>query len=79
MLQPADELNVTFSDVGALESIKTTLRELVLLPLTRPELFRRGQLRKPSKGVLLFGPPGTGKVRGLTRVCLMHKLTQAPC
>ena len=32
-----------------------------MLPLKRPELFMRGQLTKPTKGVLLFGPPGTGK------------------
>jgi SpoVK/Ycf46/Vps4 family AAA+-type ATPase len=58
---PSSELNVTFAEIGALESVKNTLRELVLLPLTRPELFRKGNLTKPSKGVLLFGPPGTGK------------------
>ncbi len=58
---PSNELNVTFAEIGALDSVKNTLRELVLLPLTRPELFRKGNLTKPSKGVLLFGPPGTGK------------------
>ena len=35
--------------------------QIVMLPLQRPELFKRGQLTKPTKGVLLFGPPGTGK------------------
>uniref|UniRef100_A0A0E0NUX4 AAA+ ATPase domain-containing protein n=1 Tax=Oryza rufipogon TaxID=4529 RepID=A0A0E0NUX4_ORYRU len=58
---PPDEIGVTFEDIGALESVKETLKELVMLPLQRPELFSRGQLMKPCKGILLFGPPGTGK------------------
>uniref|UniRef100_A0ACD5YM95 Uncharacterized protein n=1 Tax=Avena sativa TaxID=4498 RepID=A0ACD5YM95_AVESA len=58
---PPDEIGVTFEDIGALESVKGTLKELVMLPLQRPELFTRGQLMKPCKGILLFGPPGTGK------------------
>ncbi|CAL4891789.1 unnamed protein product [Urochloa decumbens] len=56
-----NDTGVTFEDIGALEDVKETLRELVTLPLQRPELFRKGQLRKPVKGILLFGPPGTGK------------------
>lgn len=58
---PADEVGVGFDDIGALENVKQTLREVVMLPLQRPELFSRGSLTKPTKGVLLFGPPGTGK------------------
>ncbi|PHT28128.1 hypothetical protein CQW23_32268 [Capsicum baccatum] len=52
---------VTFDDIGALESVKDTLKELIMLPLQRPELFSKSQLTKPCKGILLFGPPGTGK------------------
>eukprot|EP00268_Persea_americana_P053828 TRINITY_DN6125_c0_g1_i22.p1 TRINITY_DN6125_c0_g1~~TRINITY_DN6125_c0_g1_i22.p1 ORF type:complete len:500 (-),score=101.89 TRINITY_DN6125_c0_g1_i22:352-1851(-) len=58
---PASDFGVTFDDIGALEYVKDTLRELVMLPLQRPELFCKGQLTKPCKGILLFGPPGTGK------------------
>ncbi|KAK8659022.1 hypothetical protein V6N13_029237 [Hibiscus sabdariffa] len=58
---PPSDIGVTFDDIGALENVKDTLRELVMLPLQRPELFCKGQLTKPCKGILLFGPPGTGK------------------
>ncbi|CAL5325605.1 unnamed protein product [Camellia sinensis] len=58
---PPNEIGVKFDDVGVLENVKDTLRELVMLPLQRPELFSKGQLRKLSEGILLFGPPGTGK------------------
>ncbi|KAH9299134.1 hypothetical protein KI387_030816, partial [Taxus chinensis] len=56
-----NEIGVIFEDIGALENVKDTLKELVMLPLQRPELFCKGQLTKPCKGILLFGPPGTGK------------------
>ncbi|KAK1357931.1 AAA domain-containing protein [Heracleum sosnowskyi] len=58
---PPNDIGVTFEDIGALENVKDTLKELVMLPLQRPELFCKGQLTKPCKGILLFGPPGTGK------------------
>ncbi|XP_076929212.1 uncharacterized protein LOC143593478 [Bidens hawaiensis] len=57
---PASEIGVTFSDIGALDDIKESLQELVMLPLRRPDLFIGGLL-KPCRGILLFGPPGTGK------------------
>ncbi|XP_009342142.2 uncharacterized protein LOC103934149 isoform X2 [Pyrus x bretschneideri] len=58
---PPSDIGVSFDDIGALENVKDTLKELVMLPLQRPELFSKGQLTKPCKGILLFGPPGTGK------------------
>ncbi|XP_010915762.1 uncharacterized protein [Elaeis guineensis] len=57
---PANEIGVTFDDIGALDDIKESLQELVMLPLRRPDLFKGGLL-KPCRGILLFGPPGTGK------------------
>ncbi|KAM0030110.1 putative AAA+ ATPase domain, ATPase, AAA-type, core, AAA ATPase, AAA+ lid domain-containing protein [Helianthus debilis subsp. tardiflorus] len=57
---PAHEVGVTFADIGALNEIKESLQELVMLPLRRPDLFVGGLL-KPCRGILLFGPPGTGK------------------
>jgi transitional endoplasmic reticulum ATPase len=52
--------NVRWEDVGGLEQVKQLLREMVELPLERPEAFARLGVRSP-KGVLLYGPPGTGK------------------
>eukprot|EP00924_Labyrinthula_sp_SR-Ha-C_P016049 snap_masked-scaffold_4-processed-gene-17.32-mRNA-1 protein AED:0.05 eAED:0.05 QI:0/-1/0/1/-1/1/1/0/477 len=46
-------------DVAGLDFVKQNLKEATLLPLLQPQLFK-GK-RKPWKGVLLFGPPGTGK------------------
>lgn len=51
---PPDELGVTFDHIGALENVKETLRELVMLPLQRPELFVKGQLTKVNKTLFLL-------------------------
>ena len=51
---------VKWSDIGGLEDAKDKLRELVELPLLRPDLYKAAGI-KASKGVLLYGPPGTGK------------------
>jgi len=51
---------VTWEDVGGLDEIKRQLKEMVELPLERPESFRRMGI-KPAKGIFLYGPPGTGK------------------
>ncbi|KAH9603587.1 hypothetical protein KSS87_015963 [Heliosperma pusillum] len=56
-----NDIDVDFNSIGGLEKIKQTIAELVILPLTRPDLFAHGRLLGPQKGVLLYGPPGTGK------------------
>ncbi|KAF9448797.1 AAA family ATPase [Macrolepiota fuliginosa MF-IS2] len=49
-----------YSSVGGLERQISEIRDLLEIPLTRPELFRYFGL-KPPRGILLHGPPGTGK------------------
>jgi transitional endoplasmic reticulum ATPase len=52
--------NVTWGDIGGLESVKMLLKEAVEWPLRYADSFRRIGVEAP-KGVLLYGPPGTGK------------------
>jgi len=51
--------NVKLSEVANLETAKQALRESIILPMLRPDLFKGG--RQPWKGILLYGPPGCGK------------------
>ena len=52
--------NITWEDIGGLESVKSELRESVELPLLKPEVFKKLGIRA-AKGFLLYGPPGVGK------------------
>jgi transitional endoplasmic reticulum ATPase len=54
--------DVTYDDIGGMSDTIDQLREMVELPLRYPELFQRLGV-DPPKGVLLHGPPGTGKTR----------------
>lgn len=51
---------VTYEDIGGLDSEIQKVREMIELPLKHPEVFQQLGIDAPS-GVLLQGPPGTGK------------------
>ena len=53
---------VSWASLGGLHTVKARLVRAVQMPLTHPESFTRLGVR-PSKGVLLSGPPGCGKTR----------------
>lgn len=52
--------DVTYADIGGLDSQIELVRDAVELPFKHPELYRAYGLRAP-KGILLYGPPGCGK------------------
>ena len=56
----SDIPKVSYDDLGGLKDAVAKIREMVELPLRHPELFKRLGV-EPPKGVLLHGPPGTGK------------------
>ena len=55
-----DVPNVTWNDIGGLESVKRELIKVVEWPMKYPEIFDELGAEAP-KGILLYGPPGTGK------------------
>jgi len=50
----------SWKDIGGLQNEIREVKEVIELPLKKPELFEKVGIQ-PPKGVLLFGPPGTGK------------------
>ncbi len=56
----ANVVDVNYEDIGGLKEEVKKVREMIEIPLKRPELFERLGIA-PPKGVLMHGPPGTGK------------------
>jgi transitional endoplasmic reticulum ATPase len=70
-VQPEGNLGITLKDIGGLNQELKELKELIAIPLKRPDLLVKLGL-EPTHGVLLVGPPGTGKT--LTARALAEEL-----
>lgn len=65
---------VSYADVGGLDAQIQQVRDAVELPFRHPEMYRAFGLR-PPKGILLYGPPGSGKT--LIAKAVAHSLSSA--
>ena len=65
--------NVHFDDIADLDDTKKLLQEAVLLPILMPEYFKG--IRRPWKGICMFGPPGTGKTMLAKAIATQGKTT----
>ncbi|KAI5185902.1 26S proteasome regulatory subunit T3 [Nematocida homosporus] len=66
--------NVSYADIGGLDSQKQEIREAIELPLTDLALYQQIGI-DPPRGVLLYGPPGTGKTMLVKAVAHHTKAT----
>jgi transitional endoplasmic reticulum ATPase len=55
-----DAEEIGYDDIGGCRKQMAKIREMIELPLRHPQLFKTLGV-KPPKGVLLYGPPGSGK------------------
>jgi spastin len=51
--------NIKWDDIQGLDEVKKVLKESIVLPTLRPDIFKG--ILSPAKGILLYGPPGNGK------------------
>ncbi|EPY23743.1 hypothetical protein STCU_07497 [Strigomonas culicis] len=66
--RPAAFQKVEWSDIGGLREVKECLYKTLILPYRNPELFERFGLT-PTKGMLLYGPPGCAKTTLIKALC----------
>jgi SpoVK/Ycf46/Vps4 family AAA+-type ATPase len=69
--------NVTWDDIKGLSDVKKILNETIVLPTLKPEIFKG--LLAPSKGILLYGPPGNGKTMLAKAIATECKSTFFSC
>jgi transitional endoplasmic reticulum ATPase len=62
---------ITFTGIGGLEEVKKVIHRMIILPLQRPDIYKRYK-RQAGGGVLLYGPPGCGKT-------MLARATAAEC
>lgn len=55
-----DKPNINWENIGGAENSINKVREVLEMPLSHPELFKDVGI-EPPKGILLYGPSGTGK------------------
>jgi transitional endoplasmic reticulum ATPase len=53
---------IGYNDIGGVEQQLAQIKEIVELTLIRPQLFKAIDV-KPPRGILLYGPPGTGMIK----------------
>nr|XP_002129659.1 ATPase family AAA domain-containing protein 1-like [Ciona intestinalis] len=55
------DIPVSWNQIGGLDYIVEQIKETVILPFHKRDIFRQCKLFLPPKGILLYGPPGCGK------------------